>query len=104
MLVQDHEASATFVYCRKPFGLLVPSPLTNAAPSCAANTCSTSAAIHSSRFTAASSSSVALAAGIAYNSIAGNESSASVGVVVCVRSPVSAAQPAAGPPVMNGFL
>jgi hypothetical protein len=45
--------------------LLLPSPFTNAAPSCTAKVSSTSEAIHSSMFTALSSSSVAVAAGMA---------------------------------------
>jgi len=44
---------------------LTPSPLTKAVPSWSANTASTSPAIHSSMLTAESSSSVAVAAGMA---------------------------------------
>src|ERR1051325_4899539 len=104
MLPQLHDALATVVYCRKPFGLFTPSPLTNAAPSCCANTCSTSPASHSSMLTTESSSSVAVAAGCADSSIAGNERESSVGDAVCVRGSVSPTQPTAGPVIMNGFL
>src|SRR6185312_9289841 len=60
-----HAELAAVVYERKPFGLLLPSPLTKAAPSCAAKTRSTSWASHSSIRRAVSSRMVAVAAGIA---------------------------------------
>jgi hypothetical protein len=36
--------------------------------------------------------------------MAGNDSSSSVGELVCVRASVTPTQPTAGPAVMNGFL
>src|SRR5262245_11909938 len=104
MLPQVHELFGTVLYDTKPFGLLLPSPVTKAAPSWAANTRSTSCASHSSMLTALSSSRFVVAAGIAYSSIAGNDSSSSVGVVVCARASVSPTQPATAPVAIIGFL
>src|SRR4029079_582663 len=104
MLPQLHEPLATVLQDKNPFGLLIPSPTMNAAPSCAANTCSTSCASHSSIFTAESSSRFAVAAGIAYRSIAGKDNSSNVGDAVWARASISPAHPTAGPAVIKGFL
>ena len=56
---------STVSSAKKPFGLLTPSPLTKAAPSCSAKAVSTSSATHWPMSTMASSSSVCVAAGMA---------------------------------------